>query len=649
MEQFQSQMADDIPSHKYITNRHYLRFFLPYIVIIILLHDIVTNAASHQYPQFVLLALCIVLCFRQFYMWRENRTLVLTYQSLQERLEDKINEGIQALAKNELHYKTLFENHPDAVFSLDTSGNFQAMNVSCTNIFHYSHKELAGRPLLNYVTDPYRHVVRDAIRHAKSGKPQTFDILFNETHLQVTFIPTMLGTKCIGMYGIAKDMTELKEKQQQVEHMAFHDALTGLANRRQFEMRLEEAMKLATKRETMVAVLFIDLDRFKKINDRLGHDVGDLLLIEIGQRLASALRSKDVVARQGGDEFTVFLTDVFSKKSAALVAERLMELLNEPVYIGSHELKITPSIGIAMYPSHGTNVTKLMKHADIAMYRAKASGKNKYMFYAAKMSDVEDEKHFLEGELSRALQNEELVLHYQPQVDLATKRIVGFEALLRWHHPKLGLVSPASFIPLAEETGLIIPMGEWIIRTACKQAATWRDGGYELKVGVNLSPLQFNQSNLVGLIAHILKETKLPPHLLDLEITEGIAMKKEEQVIKKLHQLKELGVQISIDDFGTGYSSLSYLTKYPIHTLKIAREFIREIGTSRQEEAIISSIVMMAKNLGLTVIAEGVETNAQWQFLKRQDCDHIQGFYISKPLPETEIIALLQKSEAHYR
>ncbi|WP_051317064.1 putative bifunctional diguanylate cyclase/phosphodiesterase [Ectobacillus panaciterrae] len=643
MDRFHKETLKEVHSAKYLTSWHYIRFFSLYIYILIIFKFTVLDIAQDRFMRIGLCTAFALLFFRQIFMWRDNRQLLRTYHSLNEQLEDKVNEGIQALSKSEQQYKTLFENHPDAVFSLDMSGNFQSANTSCMEILGYTFEELNGQSFLNYVVEDDQYMARDAIRQAKTGLSQTFEVRACDkekefSYLQVTLIPTLVGNKTIGMYGIARDTTELKQKQRQVEHMAFHDALTSLPNRRKFENCLAEALKTATKRETMTAVLFIDLDRFKKVNDRLGHDIGDLLLIEVSKRLQQSLRSKDIVARQGGDEFTVLLTDVFSQQGAALTAERLLELLNEPIYVSGNELKITPSIGIALHPSHGTNVTKLMKNADIAMYRAKASGKNKYIFYSQEMSDVEDEKHFLEGELNQALQNNELVLHYQPQVNMETHEIIGFEALLRWKHPKFGMVSPAEFIPIAEETGLIIPIGEWILRTACQQAIEWHDRGYaHLKVGVNLSPLQFNQSNLVELVSSILEETKLPAHLLDLEITEGVAMKKEEQVIKKLNQLKRLNVQISIDDFGTGYSSLSYLTKYPIHTLKIAREFIKEIQNNPQEEAIISSIIMMAKNLQLTVIAEGVETNEQWSFLSRQQCDQIQGFYISKPVDADKV------------
>lgn len=630
-------------------NKNYARFFLPYISIIIFIEYILLHYMKNQAMLLVLNVLIMLLVIRQIFIWSENKELLSTFQDLHEKLEDRVNEGIRALAKSEQQYKSLFESHPDAVFSLDLSGNFQSVNISCTHILGYDQEELFRQSFLNFIIEDDQKLARDAFRNAKTGIPQTFEVRgirkqLELYYLHITLIPIMIGKQPVGMYGIAKDMTELKRNQEKIERLAFHDVLTGLPNRRKFEDSLQNALKKANERNNMVAVFYIDLDRFKKINDRLGHDAGDLLLIEVAKRLTGCLRTKDLIARQGGDEFTLFLQDVFSPQNATLVAERLLETLNQPFSIDGHDLKITPSIGIALYPTHGTNVTKLMKNADRAMYQAKTTGKNKYVIYSKEMSEKEEQKLLLEEELTKALERNEFVLHYQPQIDIQTNKIIGFEALLRWQHPKLGMVSPAEFIPLLEETGQIIQIGEWVLRTACQQAKEWHKQGFPyLKVAVNLSPVQFDYVHFIEMVSNILHETKLSPHCLDLEITEGIAMKKEEQVIRKLEKLQALGVQISIDDFGTGYSSLSYLTKYPINTLKIAREFIQEIENDKQQEAIISSIIMMAKNLKLTVIAEGVETKAQAAFLQKKQCDQIQGFYFSKPLEADQICKLLHR------
>lgn len=572
-----------------------------------------------------------------------------SYKALRAHTDRKIHDGIQALVKSEQQYQSLFEEHPDAVFSLNPHGDFQSVNRSCTNTLGYSSQELIGQSLLSYIADKDKKDVQKYIHGAKEGMPQSFEIQSwqkggQSYYFHMTLIPAAVSGEIIGIYGIARDMTQFKQNQQQVEYMAFHDVLTGMANRRKFEDDLTRMLHTGKVYDMMIAVLFIDLDRFKSINDLLGHTVGDQLLVEAASRLKQHVREKDTVARQGGDEFTILLTQMFSTKNVITFAEKLLKAFQQPFLLGGQEVYITPSIGIALAPAHGTTATQLIKNADTAMYEAKATGKNKYVVYTKEMSEAEHKRNVLEKELRKAIQNEELLLHYQPQVHMHTKQIIGFEALVRWKHPKLGMVSPADFIPLAEETGLILSIGEWVLRQACKQAKQWHEKGYtSLKIGVNLSPMQFIDPNLVQLVTNALRESDLPPEALDLEITEGIAMRNEQLVIEKLQQLQSLGIKISIDDFGTGYSSLSYLTKYPIHTLKIAREFIQEIEHNPQEEAIISSIIMMAKNLRLTVIAEGVETEKQWDFLTEQRCDQIQGYYVSKPLEAKHTWELLEK------
>ncbi|WP_369901691.1 DUF4084 domain-containing protein [Bacillus manliponensis] len=624
------------------------RIFLPYLCILAILFFVLSDIKEHQNMLIGLgISLGLLLC-RQALMWKEHKDLLYTYQGLNEQLEIKVKEGIQALAKSEQQYKSLFKEHPDAVFSLDMNGNFQRANGACTELFASYYNEFIGYSFKDFIVDEDCHIAKAAMFRAKKGMSQTFEVRTYTKkntyhHLHITLIPTTVKKKVIGMFGIARDITELQQKQQQIEHMAFHDALTGLPNRRKFEEDLLVALQHANKQKTNVSVLFIDLDRFKKVNDRLGHDIGDLLLVEVANRLKRCLRGNDVVARQGGDEFTIFLSDMHKEDAASLIGACLLQELNKPIYIKQHELHITPSIGISSYPFDGTDPTELMKNADIAMYHAKATGKNKVVLFSEEMSILETEGYFLESELSKALKQNEFYLQYQPQVSTTSNEIIGFEALVRWKHPKLGVVPPAQFIPIAEETGFIIQLGEWVLRTACKQAKEWHDEGFaHLTVAVNLSPAQFNHVNLLPTIKQILKETALSPEALNLEITESIAINKEETVIQRLQELQALGIKISIDDFGTGYSSLSYLTKYPIHTLKIAREFIHEIENSPLEEAITSSIITLAKNLQLTVIAEGVETDEQRLFLHNQHCDQIQGFLISKPIYPEEVWNLLK-------
>ncbi|KEK25525.1 DUF4084 domain-containing protein [Bacillus gaemokensis] len=629
----------------------YIRFILPYFSIFMVSIFIISRFSQEKFMFIGFGASLLLLFLRQFYMWKGNQNLVHTYEDLTTKLEDKVKEGIIALSRSEQQYKSLFEDHPDAVFSLNLNGKFQSTNKACANLFKAYYCEDTSYSLLHFIDEKDYELVETALQHTKDGTPQTLETRTKMKenyyyHLHITLIPILVEEFVVGMFGIARDITELNEKQLQIEHLAFHDALTGLPNRRKFEKDLHDALHEASRRRTSLAVLFVDLDRFKKINDRLGHNVGDMLLIEVSKRLQASLHPKDVVARQGGDEFTILLPNIYTQKDAKCIAEQLLTALNKPFFIQNEELSVTPSIGVAMYPELGTNVTELMKHADIAMYRAKATGKNKFVFFSKEMSIVEQETQFLEGELSKALQQSEFFLQYQPQVHTQTKRIIGFEALIRWKHPKLGIVSPTQFIPLAEETGFIIELGKWILQTACQEAKKWHDQGFTyLKVGVNLSVVQFNHIDLIPIISEVLERTQLPPEALDLEITESIALNKKQSVIEKLERLQELGVQISIDDFGTGYSSLSYLTKYPIHTLKIAREFISEINKNPLEEAITSSIITLAKDLQLSVIAEGVETEEQWSFLHNQNCDHIQGFLISKPVSSKDVWNLLKKKQ----
>lgn len=627
----------------------YIRFILPYFSLFMVSIFILLKLTHEKVVQIGFIVSLLLLFVRQFYMWKGNHNLIYTYEELTAQLEEKVKEGVYALSKSEQQYKSLFEDHPDAVFSLDLDGKFQSTNTACTNLFHTYYCETTSYSLLHFIDPKDYQLMETAMQLTKAGTSQTLEIRTkmkenNYYDLHITLIPILVQKVVTGMFGIARDITELNEKQKQIEHLAFHDALTGVPNRRKFEIDLQTTLNKLSTNQTSLAVLFVDLDRFKKINDRLGHDVGDLLLIEVSKRFQNCLRTRDIVARQGGDEFTLMLPDVHSQKNAGFIAERLLTALNKPFFIKNEELSITPSIGIAMFPDHGANVTELMKHADIAMYRAKATGKNKFVFFSEEMSIVENETQFLEGELSKALQQNEFFLQYQPQVNTRTEEIIGFEALIRWKHPKLGIVSPAQFIPIAEETRFIIKLGEWILRTACQEAKKWHDEGFtQLKIGVNLSVVQFNDGELISTISKVLKETGLAPQALDLEITESIALNKKQSVIEKLEQLQEIGVQISIDDFGTGYSSLSYLTKYPIHTLKIAREFISQIHNNPLEEAITSSIITLAKDLQLNVIAEGVETHEQWSFLHHQNCDHIQGFLISKPVSSHKVLNLLQK------
>ncbi|WP_139488280.1 putative bifunctional diguanylate cyclase/phosphodiesterase [Brevibacillus dissolubilis] len=427
-----------------------------------------------------------------------------------------------------------------------------------------------------------------------------------------------------------------------MENMAFYDSLSGLPNRRYFEDRLKVALDQAHEREQMVAILFLDIDRFKFINDTLGHMLGDYLLVAVGQRIKGCMRDSDIVARQGGDEFTLMMEGIHSQEEVITVTRRIQQALSEPFMIEEHDLRITCSIGIAMYPGDGEDPETLMKNADTAMYRVKDEGKNGFEFYTDDMNQALSRKMVLERELHKAIERDEFLIYYQPQIDIQSDRIIGVEALIRWRHPTLGLIPPGEFISLAEETGLIIPIGEWILRTGCRQLKQWQDSGLpHIRLGVNISPRQFYQGNLVELVADVLEEVGLEPKYLDLEITENIAMQNVDIVIDLLQELKNLGVTISMDDFGTGYSSLYYLKRFPIDTLKIAQQFVRDITTDQNDRAIVSAIIAMAYKLNLNVIAEGVEESSQLEFLKSQKCQEVQGYFFSRPVPVHELEDIL--------
>jgi len=436
--------------------------------------------------------------------------------------------------------------------------------------------------------------------------------------------------------------------EEQLYYMAHYDTLTGLPNRLMLRDRLNLALARAEREHSFVALLFIDLDRFKTVNDSLGHLSGDLLLRQVGERFASLVRTEDTISRIGGDEFVVLIQQGANpKESVALtsaIAGKIIRALERPLQINDREIFTSASIGIACYPTDGETANDLLKNADTAMYHAKAIGKNNYQFYSKVLNAEATERLDMENGLRRALARGEFELYYQPKVATRTGRILGAEALLRWNHPERGRVSPAQFIPLCEETGLIIPIGDWIIRTACLQTLDWNRQGYaDLRIAVNLSPLQFRQPDLVIKVVETLENTGIDPAQLEFEVTESGAMEDMEKTIRTLNTFKEMGIHISIDDFGTGHSSLSYLKRFPVHTLKIDQSFIRNLSTSDKDAAIVCSIITLAHSLEFSVIAEGVETQEHLEFLGRQGCDEIQGYFFSPPVPSHDFTRLLQQ------
>ncbi|MCH8957040.1 EAL domain-containing protein [candidate division KSB1 bacterium] len=438
-------------------------------------------------------------------------------------------------------------------------------------------------------------------------------------------------------------LEQLEESKRLQRHLAYHDALTILPNRHLLHDRLQQALAQSKRSGKLAALLFLDLDGFKRINDTLGHGIGDLLLKSVAKRLKTTVRQVDTVARLGGDEFTIVLLEINHAQDAKDVAQKILKVISQPYKIEEHELFVTASVGISIYPDDGSDIESLIRKADIAMYRAKGQGKNNYQVYNLSMDAKFFERLTLENSLRKAVENEELVAYYQPQVDLRTGEITGVEALVRWQHQKFGLVPPDKFIPLAEETGVILEIDEWMMKTACRQIKNWeREGIANIRVAVNLSTRQFRQKNLTEKVAQILNDSAVQPKNLCLEITENEVMHNIETTVEILQALKKMGVLLSLDDFGTGYSSLSYLKRFPIDILKIDRTFVNGIPSDRDDTAISTAIVVLAHSMELQVIAEGVEKSEQIAFLQSLQCDEIQGFYFSRPLNAETVTDLLK-------
>lgn len=444
---------------------------------------------------------------------------------------------------------------------------------------------------------------------------------------------------------IFSDITVHKQNEEQIQKLANYDVLTGTANRYLLTQEFQRLLEIASQHNQMLAVLFLDLDRFKLINETLGHHYGDLLLKKVSSRIKWLLKKKDVMARFGGDEFVIVLPNIKFEQEAVKMANDIIVALKEPFFLKEQEVYATTSIGIAIYPVNGEDTDQLIKNAAKGMYKAKSNGRNNFeLFDEGHHPQNQSRRMVLENRLRKAIQNDELSMNYQPQVELKTGKIKGIEALLRWKHPDLGSISPGEFIPIAEETGLIIPISEWVIQQVCKEVKRLHDVGYnELKVSINISGLHFNQSYFVKDVSEIIRNANMNPNLVELELTESVIMANAKESIDELVDVKQNGMKVSIDDFGTGYSSLSYLKRFPIDTLKIDQSFIRNLTSYSDDAAIVRAIIMMAKSLQLEIIAEGVENREQLDFLRQEKCDIIQGFYVSKPLPFSELEEFLEK------
>ncbi len=572
---------------------------------------------------------------------------------------------LHQLQESEKLHRYLVNSSPDIVYMLDDKGRFTFVNDCIVKVLGYNKDELIGMHHEDIVfmedTEQARYVFNE--RRTGERAPRNVELRLkckdkdrSPKYFVTNTIPIELTatgvyrnkesgkSQFIGTYGVARDITDRKEAERTINFQAYHDLLTRLPNRALFKDRLNLAVAQAKRSSQRLAVMFLDLDRFKLVNDTLGHIFGDELLQAVSHRLQQCLREGDTLARFGGDEFTLLLPQIYGQEDAEAICKKIIHMLREPFYVEGHELYVTISIGVAMYPHDGTNMDVLVKNADIAMYHIKGRGKNDYQFFSREMNDVSIQRLSLERDMRKAVEDEQFVLHYQPQVDVVTGKITAVEALIRWQHPKLGIIAPSDFISVAEDTGLILPIGEWAIRNACETLRRWRDDGTsDVRMAVNLSALQVEHRSFVKTLVKILKDFGLSGKDLELEITENLIMQDMENTVQKLIQLTGSGIQIAIDDFGTGYSSLSYLQKLPIHTLKIDRSFVHEIKSNPEEACIVDAIIAMAKGLKLNLIAEGVETEEQVKYLHKRGCSEMQGFFFGKPIPEKKTRELLIK------
>jgi diguanylate cyclase (GGDEF)-like protein len=443
--------------------------------------------------------------------------------------------------------------------------------------------------------------------------------------------------------GVAEDITERKEAQDRLLHLAHYDHLTGLPNRTLLHERLKQALSRAGRHQDLVATVFLDLDHFKTVNDTLGHASGDQLLRQVAERLAMVLREDDTIGRLGGDEFAVILSDIAHPAGAEVAVHKIMAALHAPFEVDGHDLYVTVSAGISLYPADGIDTDSLLRNADAAMYRAKEVGRNGYQFFSQEMNQRARERLSLEGHLRRALERQEFTLHYQPKVEVRSGHVTGCEALLRWHNPELGCVPPARFIPLLEENGGIVRVGEWVLQEICRQLKQWKEDGLTVRVALNLSARQFYQRDLDTSLIRIVADAGVDPGLIELEITESMLMHNPGQAARILGAVKECGMRLSVDDFGTGYSSLSYLKRFPLNALKIDRSFIEDITVNPDSRAIVQAILALARSLALRTVAEGVEKEGQLAFLAKLGCDEYQGYYFAAPMPAAEVHRLLRR------
>ncbi len=540
----------------------------------------------------------------------------------------------------------------DLIFCCSLDGAVIFSNQICRDIFNQGQQEYGMHSLFDFFTAEDREALRKQFNTVKNDNqtghielqlsPGGLDSMHVEMNL---FANAQAGGGAPTVWGVCRDITERKNAQQELHKLAHHDILTGLPNRVLLEDRLQQARALSHRMNSRFAVLFLDLDRFKIINDTLGHSVGDELLRLVAGRLRKTLRETDTVARIGGDEFIILLTSVHDCGDISSLSDKILKSMIVPFKLRDHELFVTISLGISIYPDDGKDTEDIVKKADIAMYHAKSKGRNNFQFYNSDMDQNASRRFVISNSLRRGLEQNEFRVFYQPKLDVASGRIVAMEALVRWQHPDLGLLSPVEFIQLAEENGLIMQLGEWVLRESCLQNVRWQSEGIkDLRVAVNLSGYQLQHTALLATIRTVLTQTGMSPDHLELEITESVIMQNADFAVLVLNSLSELGIHISIDDFGTGYSSLAHLKRFTVNTLKIDKSFVRDVDLNSTDAAIVTAIIAMGNSLNLNVIAEGVETQSQYDFLKCNNCDQVQGFLFSRPLPPDELIELLRKN-----
>lgn len=590
---------------------------------------------------------------RAFSAMRESRKQVeLELNKLNASLESIVMTRIMELRDSEAYTHAVLDNVNEGILVIDENGIITSFNAAAEKIFGYSGQEIikqnfnllvsadeleltgkSHRTQEPHGNSPFFGVTREVIGQRKDSSTFPLELKTSQLRIQntISFIVT------------ARDISDRREAEKRIRHMASHDALTKLPNRTLLQDRIQQTLVHNQRRNLQAAILFIDLDKFKIINDTLGHDVGDRLLKEVAERLLSIVRSEDSVARQGGDEFIVFLSTIKHPEDAGLIAQKLLDSLIRPFVINGKELHISASIGISIYPDDGTEMEALLKNSDIAMYHTKETGRNNYHYFSEKMNAQTAEKQKLSSELRHAIKRNQFSLVYQPVADMASGYMTGMEVLLRWEHPDLGQISPVKFIPLAEESGTIFAVGEWVFRTACTQVRKWQTQGYDVpRLAINLSAKQFHQKNMIEHFEMILAETGVSANKLGIEITESMLVHNIDEVVDTLLRLSQMGFEISIDDFGTGYSSLSYLKRFPIHKIKIDKSFVDDITNHPDDVAIIKAIIAMAHGLSMKVVSEGVETAAQLSFLRMHGCEQYQGFLYSEPLSAAQIQEKLQ-------